>query len=161
MKIIFKSIITSSLLLAFQASYAARMHCLCCDEMGELIEFKVVSCEAKPVNTQVWGMRYQGKYDLLIDGIISSSIPYNRNKPLDIETQQKDMSIERIFVYEGRNEKTCEDFPPGKTKVMHYTKLACVLLDEKDFSGDLACLNGGHKISGLPFYIQIALDKFK
>jgi len=133
---------------------SSKAGCLCCDELGELIEFTVLSCKAEPVNYKVLGHRFLGKSDLVINGTIVASVPITNKTTIDYEAQQKNLSILKKFVYEGRNEKTCDDFKIGSSKVMYYEDKECFMVIDKEIRDDILCVHADKRISELPFEIQ-------
>jgi|GEM_PF-2715181 hypothetical protein len=147
-----------TLVFVAYALNSAKAACLCCDEQGELIEFTVISCQAEPVNYKILGHRFLGKNDLVINGTINASVPITNKTTIDYAAQQKNLSINKKFVYEGRNEKTCDDFKPGSSKVMYYDDKDCAMIIDGEIIDDILCVHSDKKISELPFEILNLLE---
>ncbi len=149
-----------TLALTVMPVHAERIACLCCDAFTKLIEITVKKCWEVPAHYAVEGITYKGSYDLAIQAVMTSRVPYSRYDGIDYKAYETDLNIEHTFVYEEHNEKTCQDFQPGQQKLMYYEELGCFLINDKNFNDDTACFYGGHKISDLPFLVDQTLKKY-
>ncbi|WP_196139094.1 hypothetical protein [Aliikangiella sp. G2MR2-5] len=79
---------------------------------------------------------------MIINGKITGKLEVENFNSFEVVNHQKGLSEEATFVYDQSDEKSCEDFPKGLSRLVVEIKWLCV----GDISGDTICEHEGRTI---------------